>query len=493
MTLENDKKVVIIGAGFAGLSAAITAADHGYDVTLLEKNDQPGGRASVWKDAGFTFDLGPSWYWMPDIFEKFFRRFGKSVEDYYKLKRLDPSYRVYFSRKDYVDLPANMEEMYTLYESLEPGASDKLKTFLQQAEYKYNVGMNDYVRRPSYSITEFIDAKVLSQLFKIQMFSSLRSHVRKLFKNERIREILEFPVLFLGASPANTPAMYSLMNYADIKLGTWYPEGGMGSIVKALVKLAEEKGVNLLLNQNVKKINIKNGKAHSVTTDKNEFNCAAVIAASDYQHTEQKLLDEKHRTYTSKYWETRKLAPSSLLFYLGINKKLNSLQHHTLFFHESYDQHASEIYSDPKWPSKPLFYVSAASKTDSTVSPDEMENLVVLMPLAPGIEDTSELREKYYDIIINKFEEIAGESIAEHVILKRSYCIKDFEKDYNSFKGNAYGLANVLLQTAFFKPKLKSKKVSNLYFAGQLTTPGPGVPPSLISGQIAADEIAKVI
>ncbi len=485
------RKIITIGSGFAGLAAATTAADLGYEVLLLEKNSQPGGRAQRWEKDGFKFDLGPSWYWMPDVFENYFGRFGKRVEDYYKLVRLDPSYRVYFDKKDFIDVPGSLNEMYKLYDSLEPGSSENLKTFLQQAKYKYETGMNDYVLRPSYSITEFIDLNVISQLMKIQMFSSLRSHVRRLFKNERIIKMLEFPVLFLGASPAKTPAMYSLMNYADIELGTWYPEGGMGKIVEAMVKLAEEKGVKILFDTEVNKIIVQNGKVVSVTTGENTFECDALIAGSDYQHTEQILLGDQHRSYDKKYWDSRKLSPSSLLFYLGINKKINSLLHHTLFFHEDYDLHASEIYDNPKWPSKPLFYTSTASKTDKTVSPAGMENLVILMPLAAGIEDTDELREKYFNMIIDNFEKITGESIKENIVLKRSYCVKDFEKDYHSFKGNAYGLANVLLQTAFFKPKLKSKKVANLYFTGQLTVPGPGVPPSLISGQIAASEVHK--
>jgi len=487
------KKITIIGSGFAGLSAAITSVSHGHKVTLIEKNSNFGGRANVWQRNGFKFDLGPSWYWMPDVFEKFFRRFDRNVADYYKLVRLDPSYRVYFGKKDFIDLPANLVELYNLFDSLENGSSQKLKIFLQQAEYKYNVAMNDYVLRPSHKITEFIDINVLSQLFRMQMFSSFRKHVANFFQNERLKKILEFPVLFLGSSPADTPAMYSLMNFADINLGTWFPMGGMYSVAEAFYKLAIEMGVEFIFNESVTKIKVKNSNAVSVVTNKNEYKTDAVIATSDYAHTDQELLEPEYQSYSNKYWQSREMSPSSLLFYLGINKKLSGFLHHTLFFHQDYDQHAIEIYDHPKWPSKPLFYSSASSKSDKEAAPQNSENLVVLMPIASGLKDSNEIRDRYFNLIVSEMEELIGEDIKNNIVLNRSYCVNDFKKDYNSFKGNAYGLSNKLMQTAFFKPKLRSKKVLNLFNAGQLTVPGPGVPPALISGQIAADELQKFL
>jgi len=487
------KKITIIGSGFAGLSAAITSVSHGHKATIVEKNSNYGGRASVWEKNGFKFDLGPSWYWMPDVFEKFFRRFDRNVADYYKLVRLDPSYRVYFGKKDFIDLPANLVELYNLFDSLENGSSQKLKIFLQQAEYKYNVAMNDYVLRPSHKITEFIDINVLSQLFRMQMFSSFRKHVANFFQNERLKKILEFPVLFLGSSPADTPAMYSLMNFADINLGTWFPMGGMYSVAEAFYKLAIEMGVEFIFNESVTKIKVKNSNAVSVVTNKNEYKTDAVIATSDYAHTDQELLEPEYQSYSNKYWQSREMSPSSLLFYLGINKKLSGFLHHTLFFHQDYDQHAIEIYDHPKWPSKPLFYSSASSKSDKEAAPQNSENLVVLMPIASGLKDSNEIRDRYFNLIVSEMEELIGEDIKNNIVLNRSYCVNDFKKDYNSFKGNAYGLSNKLMQTAFFKPKLRSKKVLNLFNAGQLTVPGPGVPPALISGQIAADELQKFL
>ena len=487
----NSKRIIVIGSGFAGLSAASLLAQAGHEVTILEKNDQAGGRARRWAKDGFTFDMGPSWYWMPDVFEEYFALFGKQVSDYYDLVRLDPGYRIYFGPGDAMDVPARPEALEALFEREEPGSGPRLRAFLEQAAYKYRVGMTDYVFRPSHSITEFIDLRLIRESFRIQMFSSLSKHVRKSFSNPRLIKLLEFPVLFLGATPQNTPALYSMMNHADLTLGTWYPMGGMYRIVEGMVAVAREQGVKIELNTEVTRIQVEGKTARRVLTNRGDFEADIVVANSDYQHTDQKLLDPPFRSYSPKYWESRTMSPSSLLFYLGVNKKLPAVKHHSLFFDEDFELHAHEIYTEPKWPTKPLFYLSAISKTDPSSAPEGCENLFFLIPLAPGLEDSEEMREKYYHLMMDRFERIIGEPVREHVILKRSYAMADFERDYHSFKGNAYGLANTLRQTAFFKPKLKAKKVDNLYYTGQLTVPGPGVPPSLISGRVVAQEIIK--
>ncbi|QIP11302.1 phytoene desaturase [Spirosoma aureum] len=485
------QRIFVIGAGFAGLAAATSLADKGYDVTILEKNSTPGGRARVFQTHGFTFDMGPSWYWMPDVFETYFARFGKKPSDYYKLVRLDPSYSVVFGPDEAVDLPAGLENLETLFEQLEPGSAPRLRAFLKQASYKYDVGMNNFVWKPSRSIGEFLSLKLLYDVTRLDVFQSFASHVRKFFKNPRLLEIVEFPVLFLGATPGNTPAMYSLMNYAEMVLGTWYPMGGMHEIVKAMVSLAEEKGVKLLLNQTVQKIDIAKGRAQSITTDQGIFETDVVIAGADYNHVETNLVDAVYRNYDDNYWQKRVMAPSSLLFYLGVNKRVPRLQHHNLFFDEDFSLHAQEIYETPRWPTRPLFYVSAPSKTDPSVAPEGCENLFLLIPVAPDLTDDDATRERYFDIVMTRLEAYVGEEIRSSLIYKRSYAHRDFKSDYNAFRGNAYGLANTLKQTALLKPSLKNKKVNNLFYTGQLTVPGPGVPPSLISGLVVADEVAK--
>ncbi|MES2807741.1 MAG: phytoene desaturase family protein [Bacteroidota bacterium] len=486
--MANQKHIVVIGSGFAGLSAACVLAKEGYRVTIVEKNDHPGGRARVWQQDGFTFDMGPSWYWMPDVFEVFLAFFDKNPGDYYTLHRLDPGYRVYFAKDDLVDVPADRKRLDDLFESVEPGSAKQLDEFLKQAEYKYRVGMGEYVFRPSHNITEFIDFNLIKKSFAMQLLSSMRKHVNGYFKSPKLRQLLEFPVLFLGARPQDTPAMYSLMNYADLQLGTWYPMGGMNEIVKAMVSLAESLGVEVKLDTEVTKIEVKDKRVSQIKTNRGDITADMVIAGADYEHVDQHLLDKPYRNYDSKYWDSRVMSPSSLLFYIGVNKRVEGIQHHNLFFDADFEQHARQIYKSPQWPDEPLFYVCAPSKTDSSVAPDGCENLFFLMPIAPGLNDDEAIREKYFDLLLARFEHITGQSIRDNIVVKRSYALNDFKTDYHSFKGNAYGLANTLSQTAFFKPAIRNKHVKNLLYTGQLTVPGPGVPPAIISGQVVAKE-----
>ena len=487
-----QSQAVIIGSGFAGLAAACCLAQAGFSVTVLEKNDQLGGRARIWEQDGFRFDMGPSWYWMPDVFEDFFARFGKTPADYYDLIRLDPSYRVFFGAGDIVDVPAKMGDLENLFEQLEPGSVPKLRNFLKEAAYKYRVGMNDYVKRPSLSLGEFVDIRLVKEAFRLQMLQSTRSHISRYFSDPKLKQILEFPVLFLGGTAREIPAMYSLMNHADLVLGTWYPNGGMRKIVDGIVAMAEELGAQFRTETEACEIMLDGDKTTGVRVASGQTLPAdVVIGAGDYHHIEQNLLPESARDYDEAYWNSRTLSPSSLLFYLGVNKKLNNLRHHNLFFDEGLDGHAREIYDTPKWPTRPLFYASCASQTDSTVAPEGSENLFLLMPIAPGLPDDEPTRQKYYEVMMTRLEALTNQEIRSAVVVNRSYAVRDFETDYHSYKGNAYGLANTLKQTAFWKPRLRSKKVKNLFYAGQLTVPGPGVPPSLLSGQIVADVIAK--
>lgn len=486
------KKVIVIGAGFSGLSTATELASKGYDVTILEKNEQAGGRARVFQEKGFTFDMGPSWYWMPDIFDNYFARFGKKTSDYYTLKRLDPSYSVVLSDSEVVDMPADYNELRLLFESIEPGAANALDRFLDQAAYKYKVGIQEFVWKPSVKITEFLSLRILIDALRMDVFSSFHKHVRKFFKSSTLLKLMEFPILFLGAISQNTPAMYSLMNYAEIKLGTWYPMGGMHKIVKGMVDLAISKGVNIQYLSEVTGFAIVGGKVKGVKTAKGVIEADAVVASADYHHVET-LLGDAHRNYTEAYWDKRVMAPSSLLFYLGINKRLPRLKHHNLFFDRDFVVHSHEIYTEPTWPSDPLFYASAPSVTDPSVAPEGCENLFLLIPVAPNLEDTEAVREQYFDQLMDRLEVYCGVSIRDAIVYKRSYAHQDFMGDYHAFKGNAYGLANTLLQTAILKPSLKNNKLENMFYTGQLTVPGPGVPPSLISGIVVAKEVDKLL
>jgi len=482
------KDIKIIGSGFSALAASCYLAQQGHSVSIYEKNSTIGGRARQLKKDGFTFDIGPTWYWMPDVFERFFADFGKKPSDYYELIKLSPAYQVYFGINEYVTISDNLEDIAKTFESIEEGSSKALKKFMAEAKSNYDIAIKDIVYRPGVSPLELITPETAMRVG--QFFGNISKDIRKRFKNKKLVQILEFPVLFLGAKPSDTPSFYSFMNFADFGLGTWHPKNGMYSVVLALEKLALDLGVKIYTDSNIEKIIVKNGKASGLIVNGENIKADIIVSGADYHHTET-LLEEKSRGYSEKYWEKRTFAPSSLLFYVGFDKKIENVEHHSLFFDTDFDVHAEAIYDNPKWPDEPLFYASFPSKTDENASPQGKEAGIFLIPLAPGIEDNEALREKYFEKIITRFEKLTQQDLKKNVIFKESFCVNDFIKDYNSYKGNAYGMANTLFQTAFLRPKLRSKKVQNLYFTGQLTVPGPGVPPALISGKLVSELIEK--
>jgi phytoene desaturase len=482
------KKINIIGSGFSALAAACYLLKAGHSVAVFEKNATIGGRARQLKKDGFTFDIGPSWYWMPDVFERFFADFDKKPSDYYDLIKLSPAYQVYFGVEEFVKIADNLPEIIQTFESIEKGSGKVLEKFMAEAQSNYDIAIKDLVYNPGISPMELVTVETAKKVG--QFFSTISKEVRKRFTNDKLIQILEFPVLFIGAKPSDTPAFYSFMNFADFGLGTWHPKKGMYSVVLAMETLAKELGVTFKTNANVTKILVKNKSAVGITVNKENHYCDFVLSGADYHHSET-LLDQEHRAYSESYWQKKTFAPSSLLFYVGFDSKVKNVEHHTLFFDVSFKKHAEAIYDNPKWPEDPLFYVSFPSKTDESVAPEGKEAAIILIPLAPGIEDTQAIREVYFEKVIKRFENLTQQNIKNSILFKESFCVNDFIKDYNSYNGNAYGMANTLLQTAFLRPKLKSKKVDKLYFTGQLTVPGPGVPPALISGKLVAELIEK--
>ena len=481
------KKIIVVGSGFSSLSVASYLAKEGHQVEIFEKNEMSGGRARQFKRDGFTFDIGPSWYWMPDVFDSYFGDFGKKVADYYKLEKLDPGYEVYFDNQESIKIGDSLEKIYAAFEAEEAGSSIPLKRFIQKAADNYDIAIKDLVYRPGISPLELITPATIK---KVGYFlSTIKREVMKEFNNPRLAQILQFPVLFLGAKPSQTPAFYNFMNFADFGLGTWHPDKGMYSVVEGMVKLAKELGVTFHLNETVEEITVENKKAVGIVSNGQKHNADVVISGADYHHSET-LLKPQYRAYTEAYWDKKTFAPSSLLFFIGMDKKVKNVSHHTLFFDVDFDAHAADIYDHPKWPKNPLFYANFPSITDTSMAPEGKEACFLLIPIAPGLEDTEELREKYFDMVIDRLESLTDQTIRESILFTESFCVNDFVEQYNSYKGNAYGMANTLLQTAFLRPKLKSKKVDNLYFTGQLTVPGPGVPPSLISGKLVANLVS---
>jgi len=491
MKQVSGKSVLVIGAGFAGLAAAITLASQGYDVTVAEKHATAGGRARSFTEQGFTFDMGPSWYWMPEVAETFFKRHGRCISDYLSLIRLDPSYQMIFRQDESVVLPAAFTDICSLFESLEKGAGRKLEAFMREAQYKYRTAMKTYVNRAGLHIKELCSLEVLQSFLKMDMLQSFRTHVGRYFKDERLLRILEFPILFLGATASRIPAMYSMMNYADMKLGTWYPMGGMVSLSDAFSRLAVETGVSFCLNTEVEGLEVVDNKVTGANTNKGFLSADIVISGADYHHTDRQLLPANKSNYSENYWNKRVMAPSCLIYYIGVKRKVPRLHHHNLFFGHDLDKHAEAIYNKPSWPSHPLFYLCCPSKTDAAVAPVGMENLFYLIPTAPGLADTPAIREKYLKQVLTETASYCGDNFESDIVYSRSYACSDFISDYHAYKGNAYGLANTLGQTAFLKPSIRHKKLDNLFFTGQLTVPGPGVPPAILSGELVANHVLK--
>ena len=483
-----SKKIIVIGSGLAGMSCAAYLGKAGHRVTVIEKNSTYGGRLQTVSQQGYTFDSGPSWYWMPDIFDSFFEDFDKKTNDYYDLRRINPGYRVYFSEGEYFDLVENLDELKRNFSKIEKGGGRALQRYLDDAGEKYEVAVKKFMYKPSLSPLEYIHFDLIKRLGRLNLFRPISKHIRQYFSNQKIIQMLEFPSLLLGAKPSDTPALYSIMNYADIVLGTWYPSGGIRSVAKAIYQVAKSQGVDFSFNQPVKKISINGNKATEVVTNKSLYHADIIVANADYNHVEQTMLPKSYQNYSKSYWEKRTMSPSALVFYVALNKKLD-LSHHTLFFDSDFKKHAREIYDNPKWPDEPLFYTSCVSKTDPKVAPENGEALFILIPVAPNLVDNEQTRKSYFQQVISRMELLINQDIKDHIVFSKSYAHRDFISDYNSFQGNAYGLANTLFQTAFLKPKIKNKKINNLYYTGQLTVPGPGMPPSLVSGKIVADQI----
>ncbi|MFT4602659.1 MAG: phytoene desaturase [Arenicella sp.] len=481
-----NKTVDIIGAGLSGLYAACYLSKKGYSVNVYEKNESAGGRSRVFEAEGFKFDMGPSWYWMPELIDQMFKDLGENREDYFKLKRLNPAYKVFWDKEEPTDIPADFSELKNLFESFEEEGGNKLEDFLKDAKTKYDIAVDQFLFQPGLKWGEIMSLSVFKNALKLDVFKSVEKDVSKRFTSARAQALLNFPVLFLGEMPNKIPSLYTLMNYADLKLGTWYPEGGMGALAKALQKIAEQNGVQFHFNAPLQSIECENNEVKKFKVGEKTLDASQIIVSADYNYIEQNIIPKEFRTYSQKYWDKRKLAPSCLIYYVGVNKKISGLTHHNLFFDEDLIEHGKTIYDKPDWPEAPLFYVCAPSKTDQDVAPEGSENLFILIPIAPDLNDTQAVKDRYFKIVTDRITMHTGEQFTENIVYKRDYCISDFKEDYNAFKGNAYGLANTLRQTANLKPKIKSK-LKNLTYCGQLTVPGPGVPPALISGQIVAD------
>lgn len=486
------KKVIVIGSGFGGLATAALLAKDGYEVTVFEKNAKPGGRATMYSAKGFNFDMGPSWYMMPEVFDRFFAEFGKKTSDYYRLVRLKPEYRVFFGDGTREDLSGDLQKDKSLFEKLEKGSSKKLDEYLREAKIKYDVSMNSILYRNLTYPWDLVTPEIAKHAKSMHIFEPMERYIHTYFKSTKLQQILEYNLVFLGCSPQNAPALFSLISYASFKLGIWYPMGGMYEIVKAFVALGDELGVKYYYNSPVTKIITEGNKARGVVVKNTTYKADIIISNADYTHTEDLLSDQTKRSFSKKYWSKKVFAPSAFLLFLGVKGKLPKLLHHTLYFGNDWKGHFQEVFESNTWPKDPSIYISKPSATDPSVAPKNHENIMILVPISTKIDDSKNKQEEYADYIISYIEDKLGITFRKNIIYKKIFSKMHFADSYNSFEGNALGgLAHTFFQSAIWRPGNKSKKLDNLFFAGAGTNPGIGVPPAIISGHLVRDKIRK--
>ncbi|MBD3408367.1 MAG: phytoene desaturase [Candidatus Lokiarchaeota archaeon] len=483
--------VKVIGAGVGGLATAALLAKQGHNVTVLEKNKEPGGRARIWNTDGFTFDMGPSWYLMPDVFEHYFDLFGRTVKDFYELVRLDPSYRFFFPNDEIIDISADLKENMELFDQLEEDGAKKFQRYLKQSQDKYEYLLDGLMYEDLSGLRSMLSPKLMAAGWKLSILSNMDKLIRKYFDDERVQKILQYTIVFLGGNPKNTPALYSMISHIDYNLGVWYPLGGMGKIVDGLVSLTEEFNGTIKYNTEVANLEILDNKVRQIFTNNGTIEADLVVVNADYPHVEINYLPDDFQTYDKGYWEKKTIAPSAYVMYVGLDKTIDTLTHHNVILDHDWVEHFEQIFEDPQWPEKPAYYLCCTSKSDDSVAPPGHENIFVTVPISPGIEDTPEIRESYFDKMIEHMEKVLKTDIRDAIKVKRIFTLDDFSQDYNAYRGTAVGLTHSFWQSAFFRPSHKSKKVDNLYYVGQYTHPGIGVPMALISAEIVADLIKE--
>lgn len=484
------KNVAIIGAGIAGLASAALLAKDGYNVTVYEKNDGIGGRAMVWKQDGFTFDMGPSWYQMPDAYERFFAEFGKKPSDYYQLLRLDPQYRLYTGPKHFYDLHADEAQNEALFEELEPGSTAKIREFLTVAKEQYDLA-NKYVFYTNLKPTDFINPRTAKEVARFRLNESLDSLVSKYVSHPLLKKMLLYTTLFIGAAPRKLPALFALMAYIDLGIGTYYPMGGMGAVMEGIADLAREQGATIRTNSAVERIVVEKGRAVGIIVNGSLIPVDIVVSATDYPYTETSLLDEQWRTHDHGYWKKKTLSPSAIVLYLGLRKKLPSLSHHTLIVPDRWDDHFSALFDNKRLPEEPSFYISCTSKTDPSVAPKGYENLFITVQIPSGFDVSRQELQDYRDLLISQVESSIGHRFRKDIILERIFGPEDFKTVYNAYDGAAIGMATTFSQL-LLRPDNRSKKVSNLLYAGQYTKTGAGLPMCLISAHRLLETIHQV-
>jgi len=488
-------KVVIIGAGIGGLATANLLAKAGYDVHIYEKGSMPGGRSGQFKKDGFTFDTGPSWYLMPDVFEHYFELLDTSTKKELDLIKLKPAYKVFFEKSETVTITSDLEKDAATFETIETGAGNALKKYVEKSDETYQLSLKHFLYSNFTSPTDFLHSDITKRAHRMLGLAttSIDRYVRRFVSNQRLKQILEYPMVFLGTSPFNAPALYSLMSALDFKEGVYYPRGTMYTIVERLVKLGENLGVTYHYNSSVKRIVVSSGHATGIELEGGEkVEADSIISNADLHFTETKLLTLNEQTYPESYWKKQEASPSALLLYLGVKGSIPEFEHHTLLFVEDWKANFDAIYKTKTTPETASLYISKTSQSDSGTAPKGHENIFVLVPLPAGIDlnqqQTNELTSHYF----SQIKTMTGVDLESRIVSKTVFGPNDFKTEYNSWQSSMLGPSHKLSQSAFFRTPNKSKKVANLYYVGSGTVPGIGVPMCLISAELIYKRFAGI-
>jgi len=486
--MSQSPSVVVVGSGFGGLSTACYLADAGLDVTVLEKNESLGGRASVLEADGFRFDMGPSWYLMPDVFERFFGHFDREPSDFYDLEPLDPHYRIFFKDGDTADVTSDRGEMYDLFESYEEGAGDALDEYLETSEEHYGVAMEKFIYEDRPRIRDWIDPDVMRAApIGLQLLGTMDDYVADYFDTPKLRQIMQYTLVFLGGAPSNTPAIYNMMSHVDFNMGVYYPENGLRSVVDACVELGSELGVDYVTDAEVTEI-INRREGFAVESEAGTFHAEFVVSNADYAHTERELLPEHERQYDDGYWDSHLLAVGVSPVSRRRGRRRPARTPHARLS----DRLGPALRADLRRPG--LARGSGLLPVCALGDRRQRRSRGTLQPVCPRPHRARTRRHRRGSDVVprsraRRHRREHGVELRDRIVFEEQFSVSEFADRYNSAQGTALGLAHTLRQTALFRPPHRSEACPGLYYTGSYTTPGIGVPMCLISGEHTANTL----